>query len=122
MTVLSLRLLPLLPFAVLNYCCGLSSVRPLPFVLGTSFGVLPGTIALVTLGGAVTGSVSPGMLAVSVVCGLIGVLGVVLAGRLNGDMRRVRGPAPFAVDQDDPSPMTSLPGKGHNGHDDDAHP
>ena len=81
-TVLSLRLLPLLPFAALNYCCGLSSVRLLPFVLGTLAGVLPGTIAMVTLGDAVTGTVSPGMLAVSVVCGLIGVVGVVLAGRV----------------------------------------
>jgi uncharacterized membrane protein YdjX (TVP38/TMEM64 family) len=81
MTVTSLRLLPLLPFAVLNYCCGLSSVRGSPFVVGTFFGVLPGTIALVTLGDAVTGKASPAVLAVSVTCGLIGLLGVVLAGR-----------------------------------------
>jgi uncharacterized membrane protein YdjX (TVP38/TMEM64 family) len=87
MTVLSLRLLPALPFAVLNYSCGLSSVRPLPYVFGTFVGVLPGTIAVVTLGDAVTGTVSPAMLAVSVVFGLIGVLGVVLAGRVRPDAR-----------------------------------
>ncbi len=80
-TVLSLRLLPLLPFAVLNYCCGLSSVRFWPFLLGTAVGVLPGTIAVVVLGDAVTGTVSPGLLMVSVVSALIGVTGVVLAGR-----------------------------------------
>ncbi len=80
-TVLSLRLLPLLPFAVLNYGCGLSSVRFWPFAIGTALGVLPGTVAVVVLGDAVTGTLSPGLLSVSVVCALIGATGVVLAGR-----------------------------------------
>lgn len=96
LTVLSLRLLPGLPFAVLNYCCALSSVRLLPFATGTLLGVIPGTIAVVALGDAVTGTLSPGLLLVSLVCGLIGITGMVLAGRAIPDrpprQRRDRTP------------------------------
>ncbi|MFC5996409.1 TVP38/TMEM64 family protein [Pseudonocardia hispaniensis] len=81
LAVTSLRLIPLLPFSVLNYLAGLSTVRFLPYLLGTVLGILPGTTALVVLGDAVTGRPSPALLAVSAVCGLVGVGGAMLAAR-----------------------------------------
>ncbi|GEL18696.1 TVP38/TMEM64 family protein [Pseudonocardia asaccharolytica DSM 44247 = NBRC 16224] len=81
LAVTSLRLIPLLPFSVLNYLAGLSTVRFVPYLLGTVIGILPGTVALVVLGDAVTGRPSPALLAVSAVCGLVGVGGTVLAAR-----------------------------------------
>jgi len=81
LAVTSLRLVPLVPFAALNYVCGLSAVRFVPYLVGTVVGIIPGTVAIVVLGDAVTGRPSPGLIAVSVVCGLIGLAGVVIAAR-----------------------------------------
>jgi uncharacterized membrane protein YdjX (TVP38/TMEM64 family) len=81
LAVTSLRLVPLVPFAALNYVCGLSAVQFLPYLLGTVVGVVPGTVAIVVLGDAVSGRPSPALLGVSVVCGLIGLVGVVVAAR-----------------------------------------
>ncbi|MBW0136209.1 TVP38/TMEM64 family protein [Pseudonocardia abyssalis] len=82
LAVLSLRLIPMVPFAVLNYAAGLSGVRFVPYVLGTVLGILPGTVAVVVLGDAVTGgSPHPVLLTVSLVCGLLGIGGALLAAR-----------------------------------------
>lgn len=81
LAVTSLRLIPAIPFSVLNYAAGLSGVRFVPYLLGTVLGTAPGTVALVVLGDAVTGRVSPAMLAVSVTGGLVGLIGAAVAAR-----------------------------------------
>jgi uncharacterized membrane protein YdjX (TVP38/TMEM64 family) len=81
LAVTSLRLIPVVPFSLLNYAAGLSGVRFVPYLLGTILGTAPGTVALVVLGDAVTGRVSPGLLAVSVTGGLIGTVGAAVAAR-----------------------------------------
>ena len=81
LAVTSLRLIPALPFSLLNYAAGLSGVRFVPYLLGTVLGTAPGTVALVVLGDAVTGRVSPALLAVSVTGGLVGTVGAVVAAR-----------------------------------------
>jgi uncharacterized membrane protein YdjX (TVP38/TMEM64 family) len=81
LAVTSLRLIPALPFSVLNYAAGLSGVRFAPYLLGTVLGTAPGTVALVVLGDAVTGRVSPALLAVSVTGGLVGTVGAGVAAR-----------------------------------------
>lgn len=81
LAVTSLRLIPAVPFSVLNYAAGLSGVRFLPYALGTLLGTAPGTVALVILGDAVTGRVSPALLAVSVTGGVLGTVGAVVAAR-----------------------------------------
>jgi uncharacterized membrane protein YdjX (TVP38/TMEM64 family) len=81
LAVTSLRLIPAIPFSVLNYAAGLSGVRFGPFLLGTVLGTAPGTVALVILGDAVTGRVSPALFAVSVAGGLLGTIGAAVAAR-----------------------------------------
>lgn len=49
-----LRLIPLVPFNVLNYVAGLSRVGPRDYILGTFLGIIPGTFAYVYLGSALT--------------------------------------------------------------------
>ncbi len=48
-TVLSLRFL-FVPYDAVNYLAGASRLRPLPFVLATAIGSLPGTIVFVLFG------------------------------------------------------------------------
>jgi uncharacterized membrane protein YdjX (TVP38/TMEM64 family) len=71
--VTSLRLIPAVPFAPLNYAVGASAVRVLPYTLATIVGVLPGTAAVVILGDALTGHVSPLLALVSLCIGLVGI-------------------------------------------------
>jgi uncharacterized membrane protein YdjX (TVP38/TMEM64 family) len=72
--VLSLRLIPAVPFAPLNYAVGASAVGVLPYTLATMAGVLPGTAAVVILGDALTGHVSPLLFLVSLCTGLVGIM------------------------------------------------
>ncbi|MBS9532286.1 TVP38/TMEM64 family protein [Mycobacterium sp. M1] len=71
--VVSLRLIPAIPFAVINYAAGASAVRPLPYTLATLVGLFPGTAAVVVLGDALTGRVSPALFVVSLVTAAVGV-------------------------------------------------
>jgi uncharacterized membrane protein YdjX (TVP38/TMEM64 family) len=73
LAVISLRLVPVVPFAPLNYAAGASGVRVLPYTLATIAGLLPGTAAVVILGDALTGHVSPLLFLVSVCTGLVGL-------------------------------------------------
>lgn len=82
LAVVSLRLIPAVPFSAMNYAAGLSGVRFAPYLLGTVLGVLPGTIGIVVLGdAAVGGSPHPAMFAVSVASGLLGLAGALLVAR-----------------------------------------
>ncbi|KAA1432150.1 TVP38/TMEM64 family protein [Mycolicibacter arupensis] len=71
--VVSLRLIPAIPFSVINYAAGASAVRALPYTLATLVGLLPGTAAVVVLGDALTGAVSPLLFAVSACTAAVGV-------------------------------------------------
>ncbi|WP_241665934.1 TVP38/TMEM64 family protein [Prescottella subtropica] len=77
----SLRLIAAVPFSVVNYCCGVSSVRLVPYTLATVVGILPGTIGVVLLGDALTGNANPMLLVVSGVCIAAGVAGLLLDAR-----------------------------------------
>lgn len=52
LAVLAVRLVPVLPFNVLNYACGLLGVRPRAFVAGTALGFVPVLTAYVLVGAA----------------------------------------------------------------------
>jgi uncharacterized membrane protein YdjX (TVP38/TMEM64 family) len=47
-----MRLSPLMPFALSNYLYGLTSVTFTPYVIGSFFGMMPGTFAYVSAGNA----------------------------------------------------------------------
>lgn len=75
--ILSLRLIPAVPFSVLNYAAGASAVRLVPYLLATFVGLLPGTAAVVVLGDALTGNVSPLLVLISLCTASLGVAGLV---------------------------------------------
>lgn len=77
-TILSLRLIPVVPFAAINYAAGASAVRLTPYALATLAGLLPGTAAVVILGDALAGHTSPWLFAVSVCTGALGLAGLVM--------------------------------------------
>ncbi|MGO4201554.1 TVP38/TMEM64 family protein [Rhodococcus sp. TAF43] len=77
----SLRLIAPIPFSVINYCCGVSSIRTLPYTAATIVGILPGTVGVVLLGDALTGEANPAMLVLSAVCIAAGVAGLILDAR-----------------------------------------
>jgi uncharacterized membrane protein YdjX (TVP38/TMEM64 family) len=88
LSVASLRLIPLIPFTPMNYCCGVSSVRIWPFFVGTVVGSLPGTTAAVLIGDTLTGFSNPTGLIISAVCAVIGAAGLLFV---------IRRHAPAAV-------------------------
>lgn len=92
--ILSLRMIPAVPFSVLNYAAGASAVRLLPYTLATLLGLLPGTVAVVVLGDALTGNVNPLLVLVSLLTAGLGVAGLLY------EARQHRAPA-----QDQPEPF-----------------
>jgi uncharacterized membrane protein YdjX (TVP38/TMEM64 family) len=69
-------MIPAVPFSVLNYAAGASAVRPLPYLWATLAGLIPGTTAIVFLGDALTGNISPLLVLVSVCTAAVGVAGL----------------------------------------------
>jgi uncharacterized membrane protein YdjX (TVP38/TMEM64 family) len=84
LAVASLRIIPAIPFLPTNYACGLSAVRPWPYLAGTVAGSLPGTAAAVVLGDTLTGGTPPALLAVYALCAVAGGLGLWFAVRRRG--------------------------------------
>ncbi len=80
LAVASLRLIPAVPFSVLNYCSALSSISFRHYLAGT-VGIVPGSVAVVLLGDALTGTTSPALLAVSLAGAAIGVIGLIVESR-----------------------------------------
>lgn len=80
LAVASLRLIPAVPFSVLNYCSALSSISFRHYLAGT-VGIVPGSVAVVVLGDALTGTTSPALLAVSLAGAAIGVIGLIVETR-----------------------------------------
>ncbi|WP_206488561.1 TVP38/TMEM64 family protein [Rhodococcus sp. KRD162] len=79
----SLRLIAPVPFSLVNYACGVSAVRVVPFAAATAAGMLPGTLGIVLIGGAIGGNSHPALLVVSAVCIAIGLTGLFVDWRLS---------------------------------------
>ncbi len=79
--IASLRLIPAVPFSLLNYASALSSMRLRQFLAGTAVGIIPGSVAVVLLGDALTGTTSSTLIAVSVLCAAVGVVGLIVDAR-----------------------------------------
>ena len=98
-TVMSMRMIPAVPFSVLNYAAGASAVRVLPYTLATLVGLLPGTTAVVILGDALTGNVSPLLFLVSLCTASVGVAGLIYEIRSHRRHHRER----HAAESDQPA-------------------
>ncbi|WP_326438831.1 TVP38/TMEM64 family protein [Streptomyces sp. H27-D2] len=59
--VLVVRLVPLLPFSVINYGAGVAGVRFSSYVTATALGIVPGTIVYTGLGGSLGDPAAPGL-------------------------------------------------------------
>ncbi|WP_373693342.1 TVP38/TMEM64 family protein [[Mycobacterium] burgundiense] len=95
LAVLSLRLIPAVPFSVINYAAGASAVRLRPYAAATVLGLFPGTSAVVILGDALTGSVNPLLVLFSLCTAGVGVAG--LAFELRSHRRKVAAQEPESV-------------------------
>jgi uncharacterized membrane protein YdjX (TVP38/TMEM64 family) len=90
LAVVSMRMIPAMPFSVVNYAAGASTVRVLPYTLATVVGLLPGTAAVVVLGDALTGNVSPALFVVSLCTAALGIAGLVYEIRTHRRQHRER--------------------------------
>lgn len=93
LAVASLRLIPVIPFAPLSYCCGISSLRLGPYLAGTALGSLPGTVAVVVLGDALTGTTPPALVACYAAFAVLGGLGLMRVVRTTTPSRATPGDA-----------------------------
>jgi uncharacterized membrane protein YdjX (TVP38/TMEM64 family) len=75
-TVLLLRLIPLFPFNALNYLLGVTKVKTKDYLIGTTFGIIPGTIAFVYFGNAIT-MLSP----FHIISSIIAIVGLTYVGK-----------------------------------------
>lgn len=50
LAILTLRLIPVVPFTAINYGAGLTGVRRRDYALGTAIGIIPGDLAYVAVG------------------------------------------------------------------------
>ncbi len=62
LAVVTVRFLPILPFGLVNYAFGATSVRARSFVFGTTVGLLPSTVVNVLVGATATNPRSPAFL------------------------------------------------------------
>jgi len=106
-TVISMRLIPAVPFSVLNYAAGASAVRVLPYTFATLVGLLPGTAAVVILGDALTGNVSPLLVLISFSTACVGVAGLIYEVRAHRRITRRDDRAP-AEDSTADSSVTAV--------------
>lgn len=88
--VVAVRLVPLVPFTAVNYAAGLTGLRVRDYLLGTAVGIVPGTVAFVTLGSYGTRPGSWPFLAAAAGLLLLTAAGTVLARRRRTAGRRGR--------------------------------
>lgn len=58
--LLAVRLLPVIPYGIVNYSAGISSVRFYDYLIGTSLGTVPGLLPFVMLGSSGVEAVTTG--------------------------------------------------------------
>ena len=79
-SVIGARLIPILPFTVINYTASLTAVSRRDYALGTALGIIPGTLAYVAIG-AFGFSAGPGLYIALGVLGALTLIGAVVGYR-----------------------------------------
>jgi uncharacterized membrane protein YdjX (TVP38/TMEM64 family) len=75
-TVILLRLIPLFPFNVLNYLLGVTQVSTKEYIIGTTIGIIPGTLVFVYFGESLR------MLSIfHVVVSVVALIGLIYVGK-----------------------------------------
>lgn len=82
LSVGSLRLVPAVPYSVVNYAAALTSIPFTQFLLATVIGSTPGTVAAVLLGHSLTEGDGAAALWASVAFAAVGLVGMVVDSRL----------------------------------------
>ncbi|NLU79848.1 TVP38/TMEM64 family protein [Micromonospora sp. HNM0581] len=77
--VIGLRLVPVVPFALLNYGSGVTAVRLRDYTVGSAIGMTPGVVAYTALGGSFTDPTSPQFLVAVAGLAMLTVAGAVAA-------------------------------------------
>jgi uncharacterized membrane protein YdjX (TVP38/TMEM64 family) len=77
LSVVVLRLIPLIPFGLANYACGTTGLRRRDFAVGTLLGAAPATVAYALLGAAATHHDTATMALASGVALALGVAGTI---------------------------------------------
>ena len=88
LSVGSLRLVPAVPFSILNYAAALTSIRRRHFLPATVIGSAPGTVAAILLGNALAEGAGSTALWATVGFAAVGLAGMVLDARM--PVRRAR--------------------------------
>lgn len=91
LAVMSLRLIALVPFSLLNYVAALTRVRVAPFAAATLVGSAPGTVVVVILGDALTGQANPAIVVVMGILAAMGVAGLLVDASVPTRGGRLRG-------------------------------
>jgi len=81
LSIIALRLIPLVPFNLLNYLAGASAIRTRDYVVGTAIGIVPGAIAFATLGGSIGDPWSTAFVVAAVVVVVLTAMGALTARR-----------------------------------------
>jgi uncharacterized membrane protein YdjX (TVP38/TMEM64 family) len=81
LTVLYARIVPGMPYTLVNYAAGLTPIRLRSFVAATAIGVAPRAFAYTALGGSLGNLASPEGLAAVVVLVAMALAGLALARR-----------------------------------------
>ncbi|EPR77558.1 DedA family inner membrane protein YdjX [Leifsonia rubra CMS 76R] len=81
LSVIALRLIPLIPFTVINYTAGLTAVRVRDYLIGTAIGIIPGTMAFVAVG-AYGAELNSGFFIALGALGVLTIGGGIVAARL----------------------------------------
>lgn len=101
----TLRLVPILPFFVINLAMGLTRIRPLTFYGVSQLGMLPGTLVYVNAGtqlgriDSLAGILSPGLLGALVLLGVFPLVARKLAGALRARKVYARWTRPRRFDR-----------------------
>ncbi len=81
--MLQLRLIPVFPFALVNYGSAITAITLRQYVIGTTIGVLPPTVAYVWLGDGIEDPTSPAFITALTILVTLGVGGTLVARRLS---------------------------------------
>lgn len=82
LSIASLRMVPAVPYSVVNYAAALSSIPCRQFLPATVLGSTPGTVAAILLGQALTEGGGTAALWATAVFATVGVVGMLLDARL----------------------------------------